>query len=198
MGTTNLVVEMVIIGFQVLIWMALIVLTIFGYSWIELSSLKDWTSVIVIGLVAVAYTLGVVFDSFVGSLPFIKVRTSLNWLEGDDPDIQHRVSAYLLANNLEGYELMSKLSNQLSLIRSTSINLSLISICSLLFVAVQFGFLWKILMVIAIFTVILVFLALRTWKRSDDGFQNYVRYLDSSLGSIKSNLTRKEQRPESK
>jgi hypothetical protein len=40
MGTTSVVVEMVIIGFQVLVWMTLIVLIFFGHEWIDLSKQK--------------------------------------------------------------------------------------------------------------------------------------------------------------
>jgi hypothetical protein len=41
MKDTYIVVELVLVGFQVLIWVLLLVLSVFGYHWIDIDFVKD-------------------------------------------------------------------------------------------------------------------------------------------------------------
>jgi hypothetical protein len=59
---TAIILELVLIGFQVLIWVSLLILTIFGFGWVHLNALKQWSTEISVGLVGVAYMLGLIFD----------------------------------------------------------------------------------------------------------------------------------------
>lgn len=63
MGTTSLVVELLIIGFQVATWIILLMLTIFGYQWIDIKFLTDWAGLITLALIAASYPVGMVFDA---------------------------------------------------------------------------------------------------------------------------------------
>ena len=51
----SIIFELVLIGFQVLIWVPLLVLTVFGYDWLDLEGLKTWSGQLSVGLVGVAY-----------------------------------------------------------------------------------------------------------------------------------------------
>lgn len=60
---------MVLIGFQMLIWVALLILTVFGYSWLNLNALNQWSAQLSIAPGGVAYMSGLIFDKAISSLP---------------------------------------------------------------------------------------------------------------------------------
>src|SRR5256714_8935060 len=62
--------ELVLIGFQTLIWVSLLVLAVFGYGWLRLDGLKQWSTELSVALVGVAYMFGLIFDRAVGALPY--------------------------------------------------------------------------------------------------------------------------------
>jgi len=73
MGTTLVIVELLIIGFQVLVWAALFLWPLPKEWFSSLCLDKDWarllqevTPLLSVGALAAVYTLGLVFDRFVG------------------------------------------------------------------------------------------------------------------------------------
>jgi hypothetical protein len=64
MDTTLLVVELLIAGTQVSVWLFMLILTFFGYSWIQIQGVADWQNIAVVLFLAFSYSLGVVFDRF--------------------------------------------------------------------------------------------------------------------------------------
>ncbi|HEY1348808.1 MAG TPA: hypothetical protein VGF67_04195 [Ktedonobacteraceae bacterium] len=62
MATTSLIVETLIAGLQALLWLALGLLLFLGIRWIDFSALKDWVSLILFFVIAVAYTLGIIVE----------------------------------------------------------------------------------------------------------------------------------------
>ena len=75
MGTTLIIVELVIIGFQVLVWVTLLLWLVLYPNHVCLdqlkgwfSGLKDWVPVVALLVLAMAYTLGLVFDRSLGFL----------------------------------------------------------------------------------------------------------------------------------
>ena len=62
--------ELVIIGFEVLAWVFLLVLALFGYQWINLGLVSQWATQLSFALLGLAYMLGLIFDKAVSSLPF--------------------------------------------------------------------------------------------------------------------------------
>ena len=174
MGTTSLIVEMVIIGFQVVVWMVLILLSIFGYEWIDLLKLKDWTTFISVVVVGTSYTLGIVFDSFTGSLFAPWERRSSRWLPERVNESPGLMRAYIMAANPDASEELNNRANRNSLIRATSLNLILISITSLVFVHTRIGFSLKLESVIAVFSAILLMLAISSWGKLRNGYYFYL------------------------
>ena len=65
-----IVIELVLIGFQVLVWVTLIGLAIFDFNWIHLDGLKQWSAELSVGLIGVAYMFGLIFDKAVCSFLF--------------------------------------------------------------------------------------------------------------------------------
>lgn len=166
MGTTTLLVEIVIIGFQVLIWISLILFTTWGYDWVNLSNLKDWTGLIAIGFLAMSYTLGIIFDSIVASLlsvwnyrafyllpPLINGRMveMLDAIDESDRTPPSVMKSRIRSTDPTTYDYLEKTFNQGRLLRSTGVNLLLISMTSIIFTATQNGIIWKqIIFIIAI------------------------------------------------
>jgi hypothetical protein len=165
-GTTSLIVEMVIIGFQVLVWMSLVVLILFGYKDIDPSKLKDWSAVISLALVGTAYTLGLVFNGFIGAV-FVHWEFSLwEWLnrpgrEGRRGPAQMR--AYITAFNSDASEGLTSEAHRHSLIRATALNLVLIGITSLVWAHKQYGFWLRLDLAIVLSSLLLIGLSLFAW-----------------------------------
>lgn len=60
MNTTNLFVELIVIGVGAFIWLILMVFAIFGYAWLPTASLLS--PVLTIPILAVIYVLGIISD----------------------------------------------------------------------------------------------------------------------------------------
>ena len=187
MGTTTLLVEIVIIGFQMLIWILLILFTIWGYNWIDIVSLKDWTGTIVVGLVAISYTLGIILDSIAGSLSDVWFswafyRLSLRTVgrkgvfnEYHPYDVHPSVMrSHIRSTDPITYDYLEKIFNQGRLLRSTSINLVLISVMSIIFVVTQIGIVWKLIIFIAAILTPLSGLSIWSWNKILDNYYNEI------------------------
>lgn len=190
MGTTSIVVEMVIIGFQVLVWITLITFAFFGYDWIHVSKLKDWTTIISVALVGISYTLGIVFDSFVGTLFAPWESRSWRWSREKHSISPGVMRAYIMATNADASQELTKRGNRSSLVRATSLNLVLITLSSLVFVLNQFGFSWKLYILIVVFSILLTGLTILTWLRTVQG--NYF-YLSEVYNALLENQKSKSQ-----
>src|SRR5882762_11561503 len=90
----SIILELVLIGFQVLIWVSLLVMTVFGYQWLHLDGLKEWSTEIGVGLVGISYMLGLIFDKAVSTLPY-------SWILGGGPTPPSEDSPSPLAMRVE-------------------------------------------------------------------------------------------------
>lgn len=62
MATTSLIVETLIAGFQTLVGVVLWLVLFWGLTWINLSALKDWAGLLLLFVIAGAYTLGILIE----------------------------------------------------------------------------------------------------------------------------------------
>jgi hypothetical protein len=162
----SIIIELVLIGFQVLIWFFLLTVTIFGYGWLDLSSLAQWSAELSVGLVGVAYMFGLIFDKAVSSLPYswIVGGSHLTGI-GDGPSpLVMRME--ILTRKPEIFDVVEKRLNQHRLVRASVFNLALISLSALAFLLVRFGFDLKMFLVLVALSVLFVSLALFTGRRS--------------------------------
>jgi len=60
MNTTNLFVELIVIGVGAFIWLILLVLSVFGYAWIPIEHML--APAVTIPMLAVIYVLGIISD----------------------------------------------------------------------------------------------------------------------------------------
>jgi len=68
MNTTMLVVELLIAGTQVSVWLVMLVFALFGFDWLRLDLLGGWTGLVVVVFLAFAYPLGVAIDRLADAL----------------------------------------------------------------------------------------------------------------------------------
>jgi hypothetical protein len=197
METTSIVIEFVIIGFQVVIWIILLFLSIWGYAWVDLPALRDWAGIFTIGLIAVSYTFGLIFDSIIGNIfKFWSYSESKNIskiinLENTQKDLFNHESpakmrAYIIASAPNLTEEINKINYQNKLLRATSINFILISLVALLFVATRIGVTWQSITTILLFPIFLTICSLWAWRKS------YSLYY-YELGQIYLTLVKKEK-----
>jgi hypothetical protein len=76
-ATTALVVETLIIGFQVLAVIVLLVLVLFGYDWVRPDTIEQWVAPLTVAAFAVAYSLGLVEDLIVRGI----LNPAYHWFE---------------------------------------------------------------------------------------------------------------------
>lgn len=162
----SIIFELVVIGFQVMVWVLLLTVAIFGYEWISLDSIKQWSTEISVGLVGVAYMFGVIFDKAVSSLPYSWIIGGGNLKKIGDKPHPLTMRMELLAKNPDVYDVMEKRLNQHRLVRASVFNLALISISALIFFFARTGFEPKLFLVFIFLSVFFVGLALFTGRRS--------------------------------
>jgi hypothetical protein len=173
--------ELVIVGFEVLAWVFLLVLALFGYQWISLGLVSEWATQLSFALLGLAYMLGLIFDKAVSSLPF-------GWIVGHGAVAETADSAspllmrmQVLARNPDMYDVLQKRINQHRLVRSTVFNFALISLSALLFVFTQFGFDFRLVSVLVFLSALFVSLTLFTGRQSARTLILELRYARDSL-----------------
>jgi|SRR5947209_525895 len=163
---TSIIFELVLIGFQILIWVSLLVLAVFGYDWLNLSGLKEWSTELSVALVGVAYMFGLIFDKAVSALPYSWTigGSALSKIgEGPSP-LTMRME--ILAKKPEVYEVLEKRLNQHRLVRSTVFNLALISLSGMVFFMARIGFTVRLFVVFLFLSIMFLMLTLFTGRRS--------------------------------
>lgn len=163
---TSIIFELVLVGFQMLIWVSLLVMTIFGYHWLNLDALKQWSSQLSIGLVGIAYMFGLIFDKAISSLPYRWIMGGSAPTETRDNPSPLEMRMEILAKKPEIFEALERRINQHRLVRSTVINLTLISLTAMAFLITQIGFNLRLFIVFLLLSVLFVGLTLFTGRRS--------------------------------
>ena len=178
--------ELVIVGFEVVAWILLLVLSLFGYQWIELNFVTQWATQLSFGLLGLAYMFGVIFDKAVSSLPFGWIVGHGAVAETADLPSPLRMRMEVLARNPEIYNQLQTHIIQHRLVRSTVFNFALISLSALLFVFTRFGFNLRLIGLLVFLSAFFVSLTLFTGRQS-------ARTLMLELQSASEELNRKDE-----
>ena len=173
--------ELVIVGFEVLVWIFLLTLTLFGYKWIELDFVTQWATELSFGLLGLAYMFGVIFDKAVSSLPFGWIVGHGAVAETADLPSPLRMRMQVLARNPEIYNQLQKRINQHRLVRSTVFNFALISLSALLFVFARFGFDLRLFGLLVFLSTVFVSLTLFTGRQSARTLMLELQYASEEL-----------------
>jgi hypothetical protein len=173
--------ELVIVGFEVLAWILLLALTLFGYQWIELNFVTQWATQLSFGLLGLAYMFGVIFDKAVSSLPFGWIVGHGAVAETADLPSPLRMRMEVLARNPEIYNQLQSHINQHRLVRSTVFNFALISLSALLFVFTRFGFDLRLIGSLVFLSAFFVSLTLFTGRHSARTLMLELQYASEEL-----------------
>jgi hypothetical protein len=144
MSTTALVIEHLITGLQAAIWLSLLVLTAFGWNWINLTVLKDFTTILTFVGLAVVYPIGIFVDELADFVfkPWMKrIRRKRFRLEGFDPDDLDLTTMNLLQKTDDEFlkTYFNYIRMRIRVSRSTALNLALITVTALIFTVVRFS-----------------------------------------------------------
>ena len=67
-ATTALVVEILIVGLEAELWLAMAVVAVFGPDWVRMDAVEGWEALVTILVLAGAYVLGIVIDRLADSV----------------------------------------------------------------------------------------------------------------------------------
>lgn len=174
--------ELVIVGFEVLAWILLLILALFGYQWINLDFVTQWATQLSFGLVGLAYMFGLIFDKAVSSLPFGWIVGHGAVAETADLPSPLLMRMQVLAKSPDIYAELQKRINQHRLVRSTVFNFALISLSALLFVFMRTGFNLRLLVLLVFLSTVFVGLTLFTGRQSARTLMLELRYASEALG----------------
>lgn len=191
MSTTALVIEHLITGLQAAIWLSLLVLAAFGWNWINLSVLKDFTTILTFVGLATVYPIGIFVDELADFAfkPWMKrIRKRRFRLEGFDPGNLDLTTMNLLQRTDDEFlkSYFNYIRMRIRVSRSTAINLALITITSLIFTIVRFrhsqGFALIIFIEVSV-GILLTALSVWVWCEVSDTFAR------QTLRAFKANST---------
>jgi hypothetical protein len=130
MNTTSIVIEHLVIGFQALTWMALSVLALFGYHWIDSEWFVSETVAIILSLLIV-YPLGIFVDEMADRIFMPLTKRLRRKREIPSTDTVYRL--LILLNNDSTTQYFQYLRSRIRVARSSTLNFALITIASVWF-----------------------------------------------------------------
>jgi hypothetical protein len=116
-------VEILFTGLQASIWFALILIAIFGTSWLDLNALKGWENLATLIVLAISYALGVMIDRVSDSL-FSPLDHKLRKKIIPDKDAPVKEMRLFLISKDDGTsKLLEYTRSRLRTARSTTVNI---------------------------------------------------------------------------
>ncbi|HEX4629724.1 MAG TPA: hypothetical protein VH188_02065 [Chthoniobacterales bacterium] len=176
-----IIVELVIIGFEVMAWILLLVFSVFGYQWVRFDFVNQWATQLSFGLLGLGYMFGLIFDKAISSLPFRWIVGGSAASESADAPTPLAMRMQALAKDPDIYHVLQQHINQHRLVRSTVFNFALISLTALLFVGTQVGFNLRLLVVLIFLSVLFTGLTLFTGRQSARTLMLELQYASEAL-----------------
>lgn len=168
MNTTALFVELIIIGVGAVIWLSILILSLFGYTWVPW---KEITSIIaLVPFLAITYTLGIAFDRLADQI-FSKWDKKLRKGRFPNNEEYHTVRTYVYTHATDKViDLFEYGRSRLRISRAWSVHNLILSIIIPIFTWTRFsGTLLTTRILITVFSVISLGLyalvALLAWRR---------------------------------
>ena len=187
MKTTSIVIEILIIGFQTLIWCILVVLSMFGYWWVNLN--PDLLLGFTLFITAMSYTFGVLFDNLWNRIsePMDKHIRSLYF---KDTKEVHSMRGSIFAENKQTVEFMEYIRSRMRIARSSVYNFPLITVAALVFITVQFQVVapelrMKIIIFVLVSGALLTLLAVSAYRKLTHTYYKQILVLYKELGNKK-------------
>jgi hypothetical protein len=170
MATTAIFAEILIVGLQATVWVALLVITILGPRQIDLAKLTDWSTLITAFVLAIAYTLGIVVDRVTDSVfdPWDQAVRKDN-LSASLPSV-HRMRLCIMSEGAGVAAFLDYVRSRVRIARSTAFNVALIISAAILLQVTRpemmAGLSQGNLYALAAFGIGVFILAVFTWERT--------------------------------
>jgi len=167
MSTTALFIELLITGVQAAIWLALLILCLFGFDWVNPERLKGFEVMFAVILLPIVYPAGIFIDYLADRLfnPWeMKIRKAYN--------LKNTQTALKLLVEIKDQTLASHFTyirSRIRISRSSALNFALLTIASVCFTVIRLrnipGFpFWKTLLLEVIMGLSLTALAALAWR----------------------------------
>ncbi len=137
MNTTNIFVELVVIGFHTLIWIGLIVLALVGYQNLDIKEL--FTINLALPILALAYIFGILVDR-IADIAFLAQDLKMRPVDkqADLPSFL-TMRFYILNKSSAIYDQLEYTRSRLRIARASAFNFAFTTLAALLFVWLQLG-----------------------------------------------------------
>ena len=192
MSTTPLFVEVLVIGIQAVFWIALIILSLFGYDWFFLAEpfLRNWVSLVTITFLAICYSVGIVVDRiadcFVKIISPHKLLLKVKWMKRQVEGTQGNPRIPVLVRSKTASIFLEYIRSRLRIARATALNSTLITAASSVFVLVRGNSLshaarWNVVGTIIGVGLILVLLSLLSTGILEATYDSRVKQVEREL-----------------
>lgn len=175
MASTPFLLEVLVVGIQLSVTIALWLVTVFGHKWIPWDTLVQWKSEVGLCTLVMAYLLGLIYDYL--------NPTHFSTTENDEPPIPEKV-AWIHAVKPEVWKFLNDLSNRLKIARLSMwiwwfLFSGLIACYIRIFTPVP-----TIILAMIVSGGTISIMALRSWKKRREGYILAVRRRYKALKSI--------------
>ncbi|MGD2085875.1 MAG: hypothetical protein PVH61_06800 [Candidatus Aminicenantes bacterium] len=193
MSTTAVFIELIISGIQSLIWCFMLLISVFGHKWLFaiLPDLKDWSTIVMVILFAIAYTFGVIIDQIALVISLvIKPKDILLKLKSASRKskqfTERDIRAIILSKEGKSSNFLNYIRSRIRIVRSTLINIFMITIASLILLfsrSTDFGIIikWYYPLVIILIGLILIIISLFILGTLQYGYDSYTEALFKEL-----------------
>jgi hypothetical protein len=177
MSTTALFIELLITGVQAAIWLALLILCLLGFDWINPERLKGFEVLLAVVLLPIVYPAGVFIDNLADRLfrPWeLKIREAYN--------LKKTQTALTLLMRTKDQSLASHFSyirSRIRISRSSAFNFALMTVAGVTFTAIRLrgvpGFpFWRTLLLEIFIGLLLTALAALAWRNINHSFFKWI------------------------
>jgi hypothetical protein len=164
--TTTLAVELLIIGYQTMVWLGLAVCLFQSCNEATFATIKDWKELLLLVSVPTAYTAGAVMNGVTSRL----VSKFDDKLIFKGPIKPSAMRAAILVKNPQAFEHVIKNFNEPRVLRSTIFNIFLIGVFGTIYLSKLLTFTNLQLGLIALLFLVATFLSAWAWYESAENF----------------------------
>jgi len=181
MSTTAVIIEHLICGIQVLLWIFFLILSLFGYEWVIEGKFNYLSTELMFVALAIVYPVGIFFDEFADlvfdnfSKKIRQSRFEKEKLTGKDKNKD--ITAMCLLQYSDNEFLMlyfNYIRMRIRISRSATLNFGITTLFVVIFTISRLSVDWKVVVMEFIIGSLLTLLACFAWYRFSDTFAKRV------------------------
>lgn len=143
MSTTAILVEILIIGMQAMVWLILVVLSLFGYKWVPdtAAAVKGWEPALSILALGLCYTLGILVDRVADCLTVLHhpgaTLLKISWIKRYADDAHSDMRMFVLCSTNKAADFLAHVRSRIRIARAAVVNTLLSTGGAALFIATR-------------------------------------------------------------